>query len=205
MFQRTNELDGAWEEPGVIGIRVEIEGNRIVVLWRNAPVLTTTFRTKKVDEGLTLALREKGLRYENAVSDYATVTGLVYRDGALTFTEEFPITGESVTTLKKTGRSRFGDVEFCDALLDELQGEWVEQTYGAVLSVRRNVMTLRGRTAPIRLVRQRSGGPIEIRDADPSVYEWCGIAQLIYEGTQITGLQRVFDAPSCPLTFVKKG
>ena len=37
-----SELSGAWEERGVIGTRIEIDGDDICVLWRNAPVLETS-------------------------------------------------------------------------------------------------------------------------------------------------------------------
>jgi type I restriction enzyme M protein len=51
-MRRFKELEGAWEEPGVIGTRVEIEKDRITVLWRNAPVLETALFSVGVDRKL---------------------------------------------------------------------------------------------------------------------------------------------------------
>lgn len=200
-------LNGAWEEPGVIGTRIEIEGNKIVLLWRGAPVLTTTFRVKAGEEGDALLLRRTGMRYEHAASDYAAVAGLVYRDGVLTLTEDFPISGPSVTRLRKTENSRYGNFDEVDGRLGELAGVWKEQGGALTLTVKGDVMDLDGKRARIRLLRSRSdppGAPLTIRDADPSVFEWSGIDRLTYDGERITGFRRICDAPSQLLVFEKK-
>ena len=201
------ELNGAWEEPGVIGTRIEIEGNKIVVLWRSAPVLTTTFRVKAGEEGDELLLKHAGLRYEHAASDYASVTGLVYRDGVLTLTEDFPISGISVSRFKKTENSRYGAFDAADERLGELAGVWKEKGGYLTLTVKGDVMDLDGKQARIHLLRNRSdppGAPLFIRDADPSVFEWSGIDRLTYDGERITGYRRICDAPSEFLVFEKE-
>ena len=200
-------LNGAWEEPGVIGTRIEIEGEKIVVLWRSAPVLTTTFRVKAGEEGDELLLKHTGLRYERAASDYAAVTGLVYRDGVLTLTEDFPISGPSVTCFKKTENSRFGNYDAVDGRLEELAGVWKERGGCLTLTVKGDVMDLDGRRGRICLLRSRNdppGAPLWIRDVDPSVFEWGGIDRLAYDGERITGYRRICDAPSEFLVFEKE-
>ncbi|MBP5617871.1 MAG: hypothetical protein J6X61_01810 [Clostridia bacterium] len=202
-----SELNGAWEEPGVIGTRIEIEENRIVVLWRSAPVLTTTFRIQAGEEGEELLLKRAGMRYENAASDYATVAGLVYRDGVLTLTEDFPISGVSVTCLKKTANSRYGAFDAADERLGELAGTWKERGGYLTLTVTGDVMDLDGRQGRIHLLRSRNdppGAPLAIRDADPSVFAWGGIDGLTYDGERITGYRRICDASSEFLVFEKE-
>ena len=66
-------LDGAWEEKGVIGIRIEINGSHIVVLWRNSPVLDTKFQLVEGENEKELKLKKNGLRYEDDVSAEANM------------------------------------------------------------------------------------------------------------------------------------
>ena len=86
-----SELTGAWEERGVIGDRVEIDGKRITVLWRNMPVLETKYKVEKSDGGYVLVLNETGLRYRSDASNYAELTRVFYKDGSLELTKFFPI------------------------------------------------------------------------------------------------------------------
>ena len=122
-MKTAKELNGAWEERGVIGTRIEIDGKNITVLWRNSPVLTTMFKLKDAEGGAELELKSNGLRYEGSKSDYATVTRIFYSEGRLIFEEHFPITGPSKTELTKTECSRFGNYTVCDNVLKELQGK----------------------------------------------------------------------------------
>ena len=47
-------LDGAWEERGVIGTRIEIKGDKLTVLWRSGVVLETKFKTERDGENIAL-------------------------------------------------------------------------------------------------------------------------------------------------------
>ena len=77
-------LCGAWEEPGVIGTRLEIGRGALTVLWRNAPVLETPYSLRREEDGrLVLRLRKTGLRYAGAAEDYGAVTALYLLDGKL--------------------------------------------------------------------------------------------------------------------------
>ena len=120
------ELNGAYEERGVIGTRVEIEGKSITVLWRNRPVLETTFKTEETDGGYLLRLEDSGLRNAGDPHVYATVTRVFVHGGTMEFDEEFPISGPSKNRLEKTALTRYGNVTICDELLPDLEGTWKE-------------------------------------------------------------------------------
>jgi hypothetical protein len=200
-------LNGAWQEPGVIGTRIEIEGKNITILWRNRPVLETTFRTAEEDGGIELILKEKDLRNDPSEKPYATVTRLFCKDGKLIFAEDFPISGPSTDVLSKTELSRYGNVTICDEVLDELQGNWVEANGGDYfhLTFQGSRMTLTGNgTREVHAVRSNgwmNEPPVMIIDADPSVYEWRGLCNMTYEGGEIRLQMIVCDAPPMYITF----
>jgi len=208
--QKQSELlDGAYEEPGVIGTRIEIEGDRITILWRNTPALETTFRTKQTDGGLELRLAETGLRNRGDERVYATVTRLLLHDDTLEFERDFPISGPSKDTLKKTELSRYGNVTIVDEVLNELQGEWVSADGNAFfgLTFRGNEMTFRdGRKTTVHAVRPNGSpnAPIRIIDADPSVYEWHGFGNMTYEDGTVRCSMFVCDAPSVEFVLIRR-
>ncbi len=214
MFGRTKKheaaLNGAWEEPGVIGTRIEIDGTNLTILWRNAPVLETTFRISEKDDGLELIPKENGMAYSTDEKPYATVTRLFWHDGNLEFDELFPISGPSSQTLKKTMNSRYGNVTICDEVLEELQGRWVEVNGGEYfrISFRGDRMTLTDNgTRAVHAVRPNGyasmAGGVMIIDADPSVYEWRGLGNMTYDGAVIRLQMFVCDAEPMFLTFKK--
>ncbi len=194
------ELDGAWEERGVIGSRVEIDGNRFTYLWRNSPVLETKFRTVKSGDATELILAKKGLRYSGSASEYAEITAVSYSDGRLDITEYFPITGESRTTLTRTENSRYGNYEVVDEVLKELEGTWKGDDGIFELTFRGDRMTLNGHDTRVHVLRSKSQGTAPndyiIADADPSVYEWRDFARFEYDGASICGRMIVYDAPA---------
>ena len=85
-------LQGNWEERGVIGSRIEISGSGIVFLWQGGEVLKTVFTAEKHDDVIELKLKENGLRYASAQSDYASVERVFYENGRLHYIKNFPIT-----------------------------------------------------------------------------------------------------------------
>ena len=174
----TDELNGAWEMRGVIGSRIEIDGKNIVILWRNAPVLDTTFKVKESDGAIELILKKDGMRYAGTYSDYATVKSITLRDGKLEFVEHFPITGDSKTVMEKTSNSRYGNYEIVDGILDELQGVWKSADGFVEIKIEGDRMTFDGVDTRIHVLRSlyesAPKGQYLIADRDPSVYGWGG-------------------------------
>ena len=200
------ELNGAWEERGVVGTRVEIDDKKITVLWRNAPVLETTFKTKTEGGGLKLVLSKNGLRYSGTFSDYAEITELKYDDGQLEMTEYFPISGESKATLSKTENSRYGNYDIVDSVLNELQGKWQDEEGYFELEFHKDEMILNGRKTKIHVLRSKDGQDHRylIADADPSVYELQGFSSFSFDGRTIAGLMTILDAPAPKIVIFSK-
>ena len=205
----TDTLNGAWEERGVIGTRIEIEAHRITVLWRNSPVLRTSFREEARDGGVELKLKRGGMRYKGAASDYAELTGLFFHDGKLEMTEFFPITGESKTTLEKTENSRYGSYDVCDEILKELQGEWKDDGDWSTLRFDGDKLVARDGETRVTILRSRSEAPesrrFRVVDRDPSKYEVLYFAHLDYVDGELTGSVMVCDAPPHVMRFKKTG
>ena len=199
-------LNGAWEEPGVIGIRIEIDEPNITVLWRNAPVLMTKFQRHETKEGIELILHQTGLRYEQATSDYATLTKLFYHDGKLEMVEEFPITGTSSCTLQKTENSRYGNYLIVDEQLEQLEGEWESEDKIYQLQFHKDVVILEGRTCPIHMLQAKGqrGGRYRIVDQDSSHYELPSFYSLEYENGVIYAQEKILDAKPVVIVFHKK-
>ena len=192
-----SELSGAWEERGVIGTRIEIDGDDICVLWRNAPVLETSYKAEKRGGGYELVLRKTGLRYKGDAKDYAEVTGLFFDGEGLTFTEYFPISGKSECRLTKTENSRYGNYTVCDDILKELAGTW-KSADGFVEAVfKGDGLMFCGEPRKVHVLRPNgTNGVYVIADADPSVYEMGGFSRLEYDGAVLRTRMLVCDAPS---------
>ncbi|MBO4331223.1 MAG: hypothetical protein J5827_04025 [Oscillospiraceae bacterium] len=201
------ELDGAWEEPGVIGTRIEIDGRSITVLWRNSPVLETVFNAVDAEGYTLLRLKKNGLRYSGAASDYASIKSLTCRDGCMELTEQFPISGESRTVLKKTENSRYGNYEITDDVLKELRGVWKSTDGVFELEIKKDVLTLNGKTTRIHVLKSKSAGEGDGRyllaDRDPSVFEWGGFGRFEYCGGRLSASVIIFDAPPKTAVFEK--
>lgn len=194
-------LIGNWEEPGVIGTRIEIDRSRVLVLWRNDAVLDTPYTVRKDEKTdvLRLELRRTGLRYSKASSDYAEVTGLEYADGVLRFREHFPISGDSESLLRKTENSRYGNYTVVDnEILPQLQGEWVCEGWSLPFRIRGDRMTVNGETLPIHVLQSRGSCPdgYKIVHADPSHYDLHHFIEVMFDGSEIRAVLPVCDAPS---------
>ena len=192
-----DHLDGAWEERGVIGTRVEIDGKRITVLWRGGVVLETEFSEK---DGV-LTLKKKGLRYNGAAADYATVTAMTFADGALTLEEDFPITGKSVTVLTRTGNSRYGSCVRDDAALPSLAGTWERDSSALVIDG--DTLTLDSRSVKGCLLRFPDGR-LMLADSDPSKDGLFYFSRLAVAGDALTGSELVLDAGTVQVIFRRK-
>lgn len=208
MRKELAELNGAWEESGVIGSRIEIDGRKITVLWRNAPVLETTFKPETTENGIELRLRSTGMRYAGSAADYARIERLVYKDGCLEFVEFFPISGESRSVLTRTENSRYGNYEIADEVLKDLQGVWKAPNSFFELVIRRDELRLNGRTTHVHVLRSKSPyeppGRYLLADRDPSVTEWEGFSRFEYDGQRLRTRMLVCDAPSIEYVFEKQ-
>ena len=200
------ELDGAWEEPGVIGTRIEISGKKINVLWRNSSVLETGFETSVRNGGTELVLKDRSLRYKSDAKPYADITGLFYKDGVLELTEYFPISGKSETRLKKTGLSRFGNYDLANEVLSELQGVWKDKNGVFGLEIKNDELTFDGRKRKIVVLKTRETVPgYIVADSDPSVCQFGGFTRFRYEDGVLKTRMIIFDAPSpIPETVFEK-
>lgn len=197
-MKKESELNGAWEEPGVIGTRIEIAEPNVIILWRNAPVLVTRFKRVLVENGFELQLQENGLRYENAPSDYASVTKLFYHDNTLEMIKQFPISGESVSTLRKTENSRYGNYDIVDEILEELKGTWKDEAGYYELTFSKDVLKNRNQKIKIHVLKSKSEGTqnldYKIVDQEASHYELFNFMTLQYTNGVLIGKIMVFDA-----------
>ena len=205
MKKTGNELSGAWEEPGVIGTRVEIEGGRITVLWRGGPVLVTKFKTVEKNGFTELVLEDKGLRYRGALTDYATVTSVTVRDDIIELEKSFPITGPSKEILKRTANNRYGNYDIEDGVLEELAGKWRNDDMDAEAVFSGGTMTFFGTKRKVHVLRPRrqSSGPYIIADEDPSVDDMGGFSRFEYLNGTLTTRMLICDGPTVTLVFKK--
>jgi len=195
--------DGAWEEPGVIGTRIEIEGRKLTILWRNSPVLETSFRTKKTGDAVELIPVARELSYTKGGPAYATVVSLVIEGDALIFAEHFPVTGRSTERLKRTDNTRYGNYDFADDVLPELQGEWSTDDGRVVAAIRGDSMTFGGVTKRIRVLAPRGGGAYRIATDNPAEYEFGYYTRPEYSGGVISAYEIVLDGPSVRVELKK--
>ncbi len=153
-----------------------------------------------------LKLGKRELAYSTDSKPYAEVTSLVLRGDELELTKHFPITGEDVTVLRKTDRSRYGNYDVADELIPELKGKWSDGNGYIEIVIRGDVFTINGNAHRFHVLRQRGRdtGEYLIADADPSVYGWDGFLRFTYCGGELRSLIQVCDAPSIPVTFRKK-
>lgn len=201
------ELNGAWEERGVRGTRIEIEGNRILILWMNRTVLETVFEVKEEDGGLLLELEAKGLRNTPEADSYADVTKLFFKDGKLEFEKHFEISGPNREILEKTEFSRYGNYEIRDDILDEIQGLWKSRDGYFKLNIKGDAAVFGNTAAKIHVIKagwlKPSDNEFWIADADPSVEGWEGFTRFRYENGRMFGKMIIYDAPSYDIEFFR--
>ena len=205
-MQYEEELSGNWEEPGVIGSRIEIQDDKITFLWQSGVVLTTTFTAEETEDGcIELQLQQNGLRYAGSDRDYAAVQQLYYQNGKLHYVKLFPITGLSEEVLSLTDRSRYGYVTINDNLLAEVQGTWKDTFSGeAAFTIMGDQMTLDGQTFPIHAAVNRyknRGEEFAIIHQDPAIHEVGYYIEMIYLNGAIKGYLLVCDAGVHEVTF----
>ncbi|MBQ7624861.1 MAG: hypothetical protein IJS65_06285 [Clostridia bacterium] len=202
---KNEDFFGAFEEPHVIGTRIEIDKKSVAVLWRGGVVLKTPYKAEEADGGVRFVLKNKGLRYEGSATDYASVKDLFFKDGELTYVQQFPITGESRTVLKPTGNSRYGNYDEAEPeVYKELSGRWIDERGCNDLKIKGRTLEFFGTKIKFRLLRPRGGGAYKITDEDPSKDGLYGIGYAEYSPQGIIKITiPVCDAqPEC--IFLKK-
>ena len=201
---KNSEINGNWEERGVIGTRIEISDRKITILWRNSPVLQTTFSTKNDGEKAVLVLKDNKLRYSPTGQAYAEVSSIFYEDGKLTFNEMFPISGASSSVLTKTENSRYGNYTIADKeVFDLLDGEWEDEQGYCRLRFSRGKLTMGGETIKIHALKSNGypDGEYKIANDDPSKYDVFYFSNMMFREGLITAFVPVCDAPSINMVF----
>ncbi|MBO6140271.1 MAG: hypothetical protein J6O40_00625 [Ruminococcus sp.] len=198
------KLDGAYE-PSYIGPRVEITGDLITVLWRSAPALSTRFTTIENGERVLLRLEDNALRNTPDSEPYATVKEIYFENDTLTVVNDYPISGESTEEMKRTDKSRFGDVNFATKeLLPQVFGKWKCESFHAELSFAGDILQGMTKTRIVGLrYNYENGDRIYIKDADPARDRIDCFYNLYLEGGRLFATIDVSDAPSLTLEFAK--
>ena len=201
------KLNGAWEPRGYLGPRAEIRGRKLIRLWRSSPVLETGFSTEREDDRLLLKLEKTELQYAGSDRPYASVRACWYKDGALTFVDDFPITGESTEVLYPTDHSRYGNVTIVDReYLPKLRGKWVSNDSSMTLCFRNGVMEIDHdgsvyRTVRIAVVRNKGDGEVRIINRDPACEELGMFAPLRWQGGTLHTYIPICDAAPGTIIF----
>ena len=127
---RSDSLDGAWQ-PDNYGTRVEIAGDKIVILWRSAPVLETKFTVSQEGRKKVLKL-EKTEMWDTARGHaVGTVTGCYVEDGRMHLLQHYEFAGDDEEILEPTTESRYGDAKLVtDKMMPRLKGTWKSSDRG---------------------------------------------------------------------------
>lgn len=207
-----DKLQGFWA-PSDYGTRIEIEGDRFMVLWRNRPVLVTTFSVKEDADGWVVLLDKNGLRYAGASDDYATVKDCRLKDGKLYLKKYFPITGDSEETLSKTTNSRYGNVTVVtDEMLPRLSGLWKTDDGRFEMKIENGTLTWRFNKskweipeaiAVVRYNYERNPDSFTIVNKDPAEDFVCHLLPFRHVGGMLSTRMVIYDAKAPEMLFEK--
>lgn len=149
-------LDGAWQ-PDNYGTRVEIMGDKIVILWRSAPVLETKFTVSQ--EGAKKVLKLEKTEMWDAVRGHAvgTVTGCYVEEGKMHLLQHYEFAGDDEEILEPTTDSRYGDAKLVtDKMMPRLKGTWKSPDRGGC------TLKIDGGSLKWRFGEDEWKGPVEI-------------------------------------------
>ena len=211
-------MDGAYiPADHTYGLRLELTGDRFLMLWRNSPVMDTTFTLREEGEKLIFELADINLRNRPSEEPYATVKECYMEDGFIYFLEYFPISGESMNKLTFTENTRYGNVDIVtEELLPELQGKWVEKSgsgFCKEIVIEGDRMTMDGFdgkiTAAFAVTKGRGfwdmkNNRYDIVNKDPSRDGIGHMTCYTYEDGVIRAMIPVCDADAIRLEYVKK-
>ncbi len=205
-------FDGAWEERGVIGPRVEIDGERIVFLWQASTVLETRFDIVQDGGKVVLRLEHNGLRNSGSLDPYAVINEIYYDGSALVIDADYRFSGLSEARLFPTTNSRYGNVTLVDdEILPVLQGRW-ESKYTDLI-FESNTLSICGHgeektdiTTEIVTARTNGydSGEVMILDKNPANRGIGDFYSLYFSSAAITGCIQVCDADAMKIVFTKK-
>ena len=203
------KLDGAYvPADGSYGLRLEISGSSFLLLWRNSPVLDTKFKTAAEGEEVKLIPKDNGLRNAAGQDPYATLTDCRLSGDKIILTEFFPISGESVTEMKKTEDSRYGRVTIeNETVLPMLKGVWADERGFLKLKFDGETVTVNGeekvKIAVTRYIGDTSNN-WHIVNKDPSKDYISHFIPFDFDGSTIrTGIP-VCDAPTMWIYLTKQ-
>ena len=209
----SSSLDGAWK-PNDYGTRIEIEGDRILILWMNRPQLETTFTVTEEDGKTVLHLERTGLRERGDQKDYAQITGLWVEGGKMHFMKVFDIAGEKSEVLSPTTESRYGNVTVVtEKELPRIEGVWKTKDRMDY------TLKIEGGTLSWRFAKYEWEGPVEfvvvhenwekdpdkfiIRPKNPAQDYFHGFTTFDYRGGRLHTQIPVYDAEAPKLVFEK--
>lgn len=206
-----DRFNGAWEEKGVIGPRVEIQGNRLVRLWNANIVLETDFETFEEGGKTVLKLVHSGLRDSSSIDPYATIKECYYDGAALVFIDEYRFAGETELRMTPTSNSRYGNVTIVsDEVMPQLQGKW-ESKYtdllfeGSFLSISGHGLNKPESVTQVVAVKHNSqdSDEIFIIDKDPAKKSIGTYTSIIFCDGSLKAYVRVSDTQSMEVAFTK--
>ena len=212
-----SNLDGAYiPADHSYGLRLELTGDRFLMLWRNSPVLDTAFTLREEGGRLWFELADINLRNRPNEKPYATVKECYMEDGFIYFLQFFPISGESMSKLAFTENSRYGNVDIVtEELLPELQGRWTEKNacgFCKDIIIEGDQMTMDGIHGKITTAFAVTKGRdfwdkqrkrYDIVNKDPSKDGIGFMTCYTYENGVIKAMIPVCDADAIRLEFVK--
>ena len=201
---------GFWE-PSHLGPRAELDETYYTQLWRGAEVLKTTYKTEERNGKLFLLLKENGLRYTKTSGPYATIKECYFEGDTFTVLENFPISGDSTDTYKRTNNNRYGNFEIVDSdYLPLLEGIW--SCDSAVLKIQKNQLYFgydkkdlnQSEGLPFTVLKCRYNDEISLHHINPSVDILHNYSRIIFRDNRLYATIPVCDAPSFEQVFVKK-
>ena len=206
------ELEGAWEGK-YIGTRIEIQGDQITILYRNRPVLETTFTLLENGEIKYLRLINVGLRYKEDSKDYAIIDKIYLENEQLHLYKTFYIAGEHNEILHKINNSRYGDVTVVDEeILPKLQGFWKAPNSSYILEIKGNKLICRykddvlseDKITVVHYNDETDPNLFSIINKDPARLEGvCMFTNFTYQDDKLSAYEIIFDDDSPRLEFEK--
>lgn len=205
-------FDGAWEETGVVGPRVEIKDNMLVRLWQASPVLETRFETVEDGGKIVLKLEHDGLRSAGSLDAYAVIKECYFNGTALVFVDDYRFSGESTVKMYPTKNSRYGNVTLInDEVFPLLQGRWVSRYTdlvfeGSTMSICGSGIQNADEVFEIVAARHNdyAKGDVMILNKDPAKHGFGSFSRLEYQNGELIASVDVCDAETMKVVFTKQ-
>ena len=193
-----------------MGPRVELDEKFYIQLWRGAEVLKTAYKTEEREGRLYILPEETGLRYAKGSEPYATIKECYFEEDTLTVLENFPFSGDSTDTYKRTNNNRYGNFEIVDAeYLPLLEGTW--SCGSAMLKIQDNKLYFgydkeglnHSEALPVTVLKSGYSKEIFLHHINPSVEMLHNYYRIEFRGNKLYATIPVCDAPSFEQVFEK--